>query len=581
MDSHNYLPLLEVGKRPECVKCAITGKKQQLSDQASASDNKKLHHVIRNDFKYVTPILRKDVVEKGDAKAFEDLQKVLKRLKKGMSSEDERERMFVYMLPSLLCGLIVPAEVEEAIRLGEMESVSLSKTCDKAVFKSKFSFFTKSANVMSLSNLIAYYYSVRGKPTLFIPLKEVDIKATANTDTLLDGLGQSKETLAKQKKVLEEKKRRILVNKKIFEDLERQADEELQKDLDRPKGEARIFGGAKSKEAKEYRQKLAQFRQIYLPSGNMAVYGPNWNNCLQKLEESGNIETNLDWSTIEQVRAVDLDTPLPSKNSLIGIDEDGKSNNCPLDGNKLMEIKRRRNVYIPDGAGLEIVPHLESGSINEIGKDIKISAGLEDLIHNLPQEQDLKRDEFNGCWSLKSMFAVGNEEAIKILPTLEEFISAMTADPEKGLFVRKGCIYDNGDGPKFCDNPSAAPKDSNVIIGAIFKVLPRNSDKKSNKPDLMRFFPGQFLADGNFVPGQRMASVKGEFIPAACIKSIHGFFQHIPGIVTAGDFSAGQFLRDGNQATFVKGQVVHTKFGSKYVDGETINTADGIKFVAG
>ncbi len=416
---------------------------------------------------------------------------------------------------------------------------------------------------------------------MFIPLKEVDIKATANT---WDGMGQSKETLAKQKKVLEEKKRKTLANKKIFEDLERQADEELQKDLDRPKGEARIFGGVKSKEAKEYRQKLAQFRQIYLPSGNMAVYGPNWSHCLQKLDDSSNIEMNLDWPTIEQVRAVDLDTPMPSKNSLTAIDKD-----CHMDGNKLMEVKRRRNVYIPDGPGLEIVPHLESGSSNdllsnEIGKDIKISAGLEDLIHNLPQEQDLKREEFNGCWSLKSMFAVGNEEAIKILPTLEEFISAMTADPEKGLFVRKGCIYDNGDGPKFCDNPSAAPKDSNVIIGAIYKVLPKNSSKKSSsssKPDLMRFFPGQFLPDGNFVPGQRMASVKGEFIPAACIKSVHGFFQHIPGIVTAGNFSAGQFLRDGNQATFAKGQVVHTKFGSKYVDGETINTADGIKFVAG
>ena len=36
-------------------------------------------------------------------------------------------------------GLIVPAEVEEAIRIGEMESVSLSKTCDKAIFKSKYS----------------------------------------------------------------------------------------------------------------------------------------------------------------------------------------------------------------------------------------------------------------------------------------------------------------------------------------------------------------------------------------------------------------------------------------------------------
>ena len=135
MDTHNYLPLLEVGKRPECVKCAITGKKQP---SAEAGIQKGLiRHLVRNDFKYVTPILRKDVVQTGDAKAFEDLQKVLKRLKKGFSSEDDRDRMYVYMLPGLLCGLIVPAEVEEAIRLGEMESVSLSKTCDKAVFKSK------------------------------------------------------------------------------------------------------------------------------------------------------------------------------------------------------------------------------------------------------------------------------------------------------------------------------------------------------------------------------------------------------------------------------------------------------------
>ena len=76
---------------------------------------------------------------------------------------------------------------------------------------------------------LIFFISVRGKPTLFIPLKEVDIKMTASNEMLLDGMGQSKETLAKQKKVLEEKKRKTLANKKIFEDLERQADEELQK----------------------------------------------------------------------------------------------------------------------------------------------------------------------------------------------------------------------------------------------------------------------------------------------------------------------------------------------------------------
>ena len=126
-------------------------------------------------------------------------------------------------------------------------------------------------------------FLVRGKPTLFIPLKEVDIKTTATNDMLLDGTGQSKETLSKQKKILEEKKRRTLANKKIFEDLERQADEELQKDLDRPKGQQKIFGKSRSKEAKEFRQKLADFKEMYLPKSNMSVYGPHWPKCLQGL----------------------------------------------------------------------------------------------------------------------------------------------------------------------------------------------------------------------------------------------------------------------------------------------------------
>ena len=143
MDQHNYTPLLEVGKRPECVKCSITmhGKK---SDGVDSNRKLSISHSVRNDFKYVTPILRKDMMENPtDAKAFEDLQKVLKRLKKSLSPE-EKDKMYVYMLPSLLCGLIIPAEVEEAIKLGEMEMVSLSKTCDKAIFKGKDdAFFSK------------------------------------------------------------------------------------------------------------------------------------------------------------------------------------------------------------------------------------------------------------------------------------------------------------------------------------------------------------------------------------------------------------------------------------------------------
>ena len=61
--------------------------------------------------------------------------------------DDENSRMYTYLLSPTLCGLIVPAEVEMAVRNGQLESVSVSKNCDKAVFK------------------------VKGRPTLFVPLK--------------------------------------------------------------------------------------------------------------------------------------------------------------------------------------------------------------------------------------------------------------------------------------------------------------------------------------------------------------------------------------------------------------------------
>ena len=114
MDDHNYVPLIEVGKQPECVRCNITGK--------TGKDGKvdgKIHkscHECRSDFKYVTPILKKELMEKSDQRAFEDLQKLLKTLQKNIKAED-KDKMFVYLLPSVLCGLIVPAEVEEAIKV--------------------------------------------------------------------------------------------------------------------------------------------------------------------------------------------------------------------------------------------------------------------------------------------------------------------------------------------------------------------------------------------------------------------------------------------------------------------------------
>ena len=47
-------------------------------------------------------------------------------------------------------------------------------------------------------------------------------------------------------------------------------------------------------------------------------------------------------------------------------------------------------------------------------KDLKIPNGLEEYIKQSLEAQENAND-FNQCWSLKSMFAVGNDDAIKIL----------------------------------------------------------------------------------------------------------------------------------------------------------------------
>ena len=115
MDDHNFVPLLEFGKRPECVRCRVTGsgdvKKEMPQEEGEQGE---LLHNSRDDYKYVAPILRKEVIEKEYLKSFEELQKLLKRLK-NPNNNDENEKYFVYLLESVLCGIIVPQEVEEAI----------------------------------------------------------------------------------------------------------------------------------------------------------------------------------------------------------------------------------------------------------------------------------------------------------------------------------------------------------------------------------------------------------------------------------------------------------------------------------
>jgi len=479
-------------------------------------------HIPRDDYKYVTPILRKDVIEKEYLKSFEDLQKLLKRLKT-TSGDENNEKHFVYLLPSVLCGIIVPAEVEEAIRLGEIESLSISKNCDKAIFK------------------------IKGRPTMFIPLKESDIKKVEGKN-LYNGKGQNKETINRQKKVQADKKKKMFATRKIFEDLEKAADDELFNDQDRPKGKARIFGGI-SKEAKQYRQKLADFREMYTPEGNMAVYG-DWKKSLKVNLDS------MDWEKIGNIKPVEIEGALPKKAKL-----------SPADDNQLSDRKRIKNIYDPGMLGLEVVPAVEEVNITtcDIPKD------LVDFIKRSKQQ----KSECSS--SLKTMFKA--EDSLRILPTLDEFQKSVKK-MESSIFtfsnVRAGFICDDGDGAKFSEDKSCIPPGSKVISGVIVRL-----DEGSV------FIPGEEVkmdGENKFVPGQRMSSVNGEFIPGASIRTKENEFKFLPGYGFNDEtgFILGQFVENEcGTVNFTKGQVIHTSRGPLFIEGQTVATADGLKFVAG
>ena len=341
----------------------------------------------------------------------------------------------------------------------------------------------------------------------------------------------------------------MFASRKIFEDLEKAADEEMLSDLERPRGKAKIFGGI-SKEAKLYRQKIIDFIEMYTPEGNMAVYG-KWNSSLKV-----NV-CNLDWEKISSVKAMELECPVPKKAKL----------SIP-DDNQLCERKRIKNMYDPGMRGLEVVPSVEEVNVSEVN----IPSALIELIKLSKMEMS------NNSSSLKTIFA--DEYSLRILPTYSEFVKAMKK-MESTIFsysnVKFGYMFDDGDMVKFAADLKDIPGRSKIISGAIIKL-----DESSI------FIPGENISidddDYVFIPGQRMTSVNGEFIPGASIRTADNEFQFLPGIQSGHqeiDFVMGQFIDEDGVISFVKGQVVHTSRGAIYVEGQTVNTADGIKFVAG
>ena len=163
---------------------------------------------------------------------------------------------------------------------------------------------------------------------------------------------------------------------------------------------------------------------MYLPKGNMAVYG-DWSNAI-------NLNINqLDWEEIGRIKASELEAPLPKQYKL-------EEEIDTASAKKQIELKKRyKNVYIPDGSALECVPSVEEVTLTKF----KCSDTLKYYIQD---SKEIQEDDYSSHSSLTSMFAPGKEEALKILPTMDEFLAAAksftTSNPDLGIIYLK--LYD-------------------------------------------------------------------------------------------------------------------------------------------
>ena len=160
---------------------------------------------------------------------------------------------------------------------------------------------------------------------------------------------------------------------------------------------------------------------MYLPKGNMALYG-DWANAINLDIEQ------LDWEEIGRIKSSELDTPLPKRYKL------EEELDCE-DAKRQLKLKKRyRNVYIPEGPSLECVPSVEEVTLTKF----KCSDTLKYYIQD---SKEIQEDDYSSHSSLSSMFAPGKEDALKILPTMEEFLKASKSFTKSNPDLGKTTIF--------------------------------------------------------------------------------------------------------------------------------------------
>jgi len=498
LPTHHYIPVL-LSAHAQKTKCKITTNASSLGPHhytAGLIVGEKKKHVVLKDYRYVFPILE------GEG----EQQRALRDLLNAKQTPIEEEEKFVYTVEERRCSLVFPAKLEAAVRDGDVKDVMLSRDCDTVLLRLK-----------------------QGKNV------SVDFRNLENFDNLYDGLGPREEVLKEQEKLEAEarkrkRKRQTALNyaKRIFEEKERAAEEEL-RSIKQLKLRS-IKEETKEKTMENWKHVDAE--QAKLRSSDIV----NISNTLKNATKP--ISNILDWNSFQT-----------NANKSIGmiIEE------IPVPIIAEPQIINQEPVLYSNAVS-ESVGGFEAIAIAKPLKPLitKPDAALQSAIRNIPQN-NLKES----ANVIEKLVQIG-EQTLECLPRIEEvpeLLQNLSTGKKSTMHNIKGLKLDIKSAEKFIAGETVHTPSGTV-----------------------------------FVPGQTLQTPQGlAFVPGLTLNTPDGPLL-VPGqIVTVSEsdgartpvFVAGQTFMTEQGECFVQGQTFHTSEGSKFVEGQTVLTEEGPKFVAG
>lgn len=528
-EDHQYVPLIEFARASKAARCHITSHAdeqphhyQQVHTSGATLTADKCRitakHQINDNYRYLYPIIKENSYD------MKQLKRVLDRMNSRLESLTvEPGSRFVYQVDENHLNLVLPADMEAAIRRGEIENLLISKDGSTALIR------------------------LKDGPSLTLTLRPMSPTAA---DGLLEGAGQDDEVLAKQKQIRQYKKRKISDPKRYS--ISSSPQQPTPATTPPPEEQEEVIV------AVDWNDRMEKLTAGHRSAVNLLAMGTDWRDLLYP-----KIDT-WDWQSFPTVKEEDVPC-LPV--------HEVEPVHLPVDTLSPGFVQSSQvPVLNEDTVGFEAVPVYNEAICPFRGKlPAKFADALDRVVADAASSSTATK--------LKKLF--GDVESLMFLPFVHE-VGPVTEAIGRG--TPGWMIRTERDGVHFTENPpppcdlllsgTANNDQSNTPTMAVGGLMVTVGDGEQ------RFVVGQQVPPFGFVPGQMVGDT---FQPGCVVQNPEGA-GFIPGHVFENHgFVAGQIVRDAKstEPKFVGGQAVQTLFGPRFLPGKTIQTDEGLKFVAG